>query len=240
MVAAGGDGTIAEVANGLAGSSVLLAVVPLGTANVLARELRLPFSPDEIVTALVSGRTRQIWPGIVSTMGTSRMFLQMVGVGFDAQVVQGVSSALKRAIGRSAYVAQAVREITRYPYKPITLYLDGIKMETCSAIVCKGRLYGGQFLLAPAARIGERGFSVALFDAASPIKLLKYGVALPLNLLGKMQSVRYVYAQRISFRSEVPAQADGDAIGYAPLAITDAPAPIQIIVGSAAVDATTE
>ena len=63
VVAAGGDGTIAEVANGLMGSGARLGVIPLGTANVLAHELALPFAPRAVAAALAFGRTRLLWPG---------------------------------------------------------------------------------------------------------------------------------------------------------------------------------
>ncbi len=100
VVAAGGDGTIAEVASGLIGSDVKLGIIPLGTANVLARELSIPFAPQAIAAALAFGRTRPIWPGLVVGPGSSRVFVQMVGVGFDAHVVHHLSPRLKRACGR--------------------------------------------------------------------------------------------------------------------------------------------
>src|ERR1700723_4520043 len=80
VVAAGGDGTIAEVANGLIGTSACLGVIPLGTANVLAHELGLPFSPKAVAAALAFGRTCQLWPGLAHGADGSRMFVQMLGV----------------------------------------------------------------------------------------------------------------------------------------------------------------
>ena len=94
VVAAGGDGTIAEVANGLMGSATRLGVIPLGTANVLANELGLPFAPGAVAHALAFGRTRPLWPGLASGPGGSRLFVQMLGVGFDAHVVQQLSFPL--------------------------------------------------------------------------------------------------------------------------------------------------
>src|ERR1700690_3538688 len=84
VVAAGGDGTIAEVANGLLGSGARLGVIPLGTANVMAHELALPFAPRAVAAALAFGRTRTLWPGQVNSHDGPRLFVQMLGVGFDA------------------------------------------------------------------------------------------------------------------------------------------------------------
>jgi diacylglycerol kinase (ATP) len=233
VVAAGGDGTIAEVANGLLGSPARLGVIPLGTANVLAHELSLPFAPRAVAAALAFGRTRPLWPGLVSGARGSRLFVQMLGVGFDAHVVHNLSAPMKRALGRGAYVAQTMRELMRYRYMPIRVRLDGEETLTRSVIVSKGRLYGGRFLLAPEACAEQQGFSVVLFDHPGPCAALMYGAALPLDLLGRAPGVRQVRALRVDFVGNeiLPAQADGDAAGYTPLGVTDAPTPIQMVVG---------
>ncbi|MDW8444485.1 MAG: acylglycerol kinase family protein [Acetobacteraceae bacterium] len=84
IVAAGGDGTIAEVANGLAGSGAALGVIPLGTANVIAHDWGLPFAPEAIAAALVAGRTRPLHPLLARFGdGNTRLVLQMLGVGLD-------------------------------------------------------------------------------------------------------------------------------------------------------------
>jgi YegS/Rv2252/BmrU family lipid kinase len=233
VVAAGGDGTIAEVANGLLGSSACLGVIPLGTANVLAHEMALPFEPRAVAAALAFGRTRPLWPGLARGVEESRLFVQMLGVGFDAHVVHQLPVALKRAFGRGAYVVQTLREMAFYPFTPIHLRLDGEETHAASVIVSKGRLYGGRFLLAPAACAGEPGFSVVLFDHSGIGAALLYGAALLLGLLGRAPGVRHVRAQRIDFigNETVPAQADGDAAGWTPVSVTDAPAAIPVVVG---------
>ncbi len=231
VVAAGGDGTIAEVANGLIGQKALLGIIPLGTANVLARELGLPFGPDAIAASLAFRRTRTLWPGLAQRDGENLLFVQMLGVGFDAQVVHQLSLKLKRALGRGAYVLQTLRELTRYPYTPIHLRIDGREVVAGSAIVSKGRLYAGPYTLAPGASPFERGFHVALFHRSGPAATLVYGAALPLHLLPKMPGLTLVRAHHIEMLGGmVPAQADGDAAGHTPLTIRDAPAPLQVVV----------
>jgi diacylglycerol kinase (ATP) len=234
VVAAGGDGTIAEVANGLMDSGARLGVIPLGTANVLAHELALPFTPIAVASALAFGRTRTIWPGLARGADRNRLFVQMLGVGFDAQVVHRLPVRLKRRCGRGAYVLQTVRELARYGFVPVRLRLDGTETEAASVIVTKGRLYGGRYLLAPEARPGEPGFSVVLFDHAGPGAALLYGAALPFDLLATGRGLRRMRARKIEFtgNDSIPAQADGDAAGTAPLAVTDAERPIEIVVGS--------
>lgn len=233
VVAAGGDGTIAEIANGLMGSDTRLGVIPLGTANVLANELALPFAPRAVAAALAFGRTRLLWPGWVQGAETSRLFVQMLGVGFDAHVVHNLSLPLKRATGKGAYVMQTIWEIGRYDFGRIRLRIDGTEAEAGSAIVSKGRLYAGQYLLAPDARPSEAGFSVVLFDRSSRGAALMYSAALPLGLLHRAPGVRHIRASQVDFvaNQAAPAQADGDPVGCTPLSVVDAPGPIQIVVG---------
>ncbi len=238
VVAAGGDGTIAEVANGLAAAgccvgarAARLGVIPIGTANVLARELGLPMTPKTVAAALAFGRTRALWPGIARGAQPDRLFVQMLGVGLDAQVVHRLPPRLKRALGRGAYVLQTLRELARYDYAPIRLRIDGAAAEAASVIVSKGTLYAGQYLLAPGARPGEPGFTVALFEQPGPWSALMYGAALPLNLLPCAPGVRLVRASRVEILGGAPAQADGDPAGCVPVSISDAAAPLAVVVG---------
>jgi diacylglycerol kinase (ATP) len=233
VVAAGGDGTIAEVANGLMGSTARLGVIPLGTANVLAHELGLPFAPRSVAAALAFGRTCTLWPGQANGIDGTRLFVQMLGVGFDAHVVHNLPYALKKIMGKGAYVMQSMRELARYEYPTIRMRIDDTETEAASVIISKGRFYGGRFLLAADALPGSRGFSVVLFDRPGAWATMMYGAALPLQLLGCAPGVRHIRAQRIDFlqNDAVPAQADGDRAGYAPVWVGDAPWPIQVVVG---------
>lgn len=233
VVAAGGDGTIAEVANGLMGSAARLGVIPLGTANVLAHELGLPFAPKSVAAALAFGRTCTLWPGQAHGPDGARLFVQMLGVGFDAHVVHNLPFPLKKVFGKGAYVMQSLRELIRYKFPPIPMRIDDAETEAASVIISKGRLYGGRFRLAADAVPAAPGFSVVLFDRTGPAAAMMYGAALPLNLLGHAPGVRHLRARRIDFlqNTVVPAQTDGDRSGWAPLWVSDAPASIQVVMG---------
>jgi diacylglycerol kinase family enzyme len=161
------------------------------------------------------------------------LFVQMLGVGLDAQVVHHLPVVLKRTFGRGAYALQTLREAVRHRFTPIRLRLDGGETQAASVIVCKGRLYGGRFLLAPTACPAQPGFSVVLFDHSSIAAALLYGAALPLGLLGRAPGVRHVRARQIDFigNESSPVQADGDTAGWTPITVTDAPASIPVVVG---------
>lgn len=230
VVAAGGDGTIAEVAAGLDGSPTPMGIIPLGTANVLAHELGLPFMPQAVAAALAFGRTKALWPGIASSGGEARLFVQMLGTGFDAEVVHRVSLPLKRALGKGAYVLQGMREAVRYRFPRINVTIDGVPTDAGSVIVTKGRYYGGHYTLAPEASPMQPGFTVALFDRAGPLSALACGAALPLGLLRHMPGLRLQRAQEIHLGAH-NTQTDGDPAGSGPTIVRNALSPIQVVMG---------
>ena len=234
VVAAGGDGTIAEVANGLIGSDTALGIIPLGTANVLAKEYGLSTTPRGIANTLAYKRCKRLWPGVAQLPGQSRVFVQMLGLGFDGAVVKGVQPLLKRAIGKGAYVWQSLWESVAYDFPPVRLCVDGVAHEAASVVVSKGRLYGGPYLLAPDAHPDAPGFQVVLFEKPGTWPALLSGAALPLGLLPHCPGVRVLSGSHVEFtspNSAIFSQADGDALAFTPCGVVSAEAPISLIIG---------
>jgi diacylglycerol kinase family enzyme len=231
VVAAGGDGTIAEVAQGLMGGRAALGVVPLGTANVLAHERGLPFRPAAIARMLAGEARGWLWPGVARTDGGERVFVQMCGIGFDASVVARLPLGLKRVLGRGAYVVQTLRTLVGYRYPRLRLAIDGVVHEAASAVIGKGRFYAGPYTLLPGARPGAAGFQVALFRDGNAAAVLLYGALLPLGLLWRAPGVRVVTGRTIEvLAGGADVQADGDSVGVSPLRISDAAGPIALVV----------
>ncbi|MGX9966782.1 diacylglycerol/lipid kinase family protein [Roseomonas sp. F4] len=233
VVAAGGDGTIAEVAAGISGSAAALGLLPLGTANVLAWELGLNRAPEAAAQVLAQGRAGLVWPGLAHFPdGRQILFVQMLGAGFDAAVVTALDLRLKRQLGRAAYVWQALREAPRYPYPPIMAALDGkTAAAAASVIVTKGRLYAGRHLLAPQAQPAAPGFQVVLFRQGGAAAALLAGAALPLGLVPRLPGVVIHPARQVVLQGmAVPVQADGDPVGLLPVRVEDAAAPLRILL----------
>src|SRR3546814_9912518 len=149
LVAAGGDGTINGVVNGLAGGGVPLALLPLGTANVLAAEIGLEESPAGIVRAILRGPAVPIHLGDVN----GRHFTLMAGIGLDADVVAAVNPRLKRATGKFAYAVATLQRWLRYRRHRFRIEIDGVPHEAAAAVVANGRYYAGRFVCAGEARM---------------------------------------------------------------------------------------
>jgi diacylglycerol kinase (ATP) len=227
VVAAGGDGTINEVANGLAGSVLPLGIIPLGTANVLAAELDLPTDADAIADVIAFGRPVKIFPGCAN----GRLFLMMAGIGFDARVVEGVDPGLKRMTGKGAYVASALGALARHRAGAYAIEIDGGACTAAAAIIAKGHFYGGRFVVAEAARLGEPLFQVALFAKGGRIDVLRCAAALAMGRIGALGDVRIVPARevRVSGPAGEGVQLDGDMVGALPFEASVSFRPIELL-----------
>ncbi|MCW0180272.1 MAG: diacylglycerol kinase family lipid kinase [Zavarzinia sp.] len=236
IVAAGGDGTINEVVNGLAGTAMPLGIIPLGTANVLALELGLPRGPGAVAAVLAAGRTRPIGLGLARSASGERHFVVMAGVGYDAHVVAGVSTRWKRRLGKLAYVGEMLRQLGRFHFTPYRLSFNGgAAVEAASAIIANGRHYGGGFVCAPAADLGNGRLDACLFGDGGPLAAVKYGFALGLDLVPRLASVAQRPLTRVTIDgpSGDPLQGDGDIIARLPAEVLLSPHRISVLAPSA-------
>lgn len=212
IVVAGGDGTINEVANALAGSGETLAIIPLGTANVLANEIGLDMRPDRVASVIAHGPRRHVHLGRVD----GRRFLLMAGFGFDARVVESVKPGLKRLLSKGAYVHEAVCELFRKRDARFEVVVDGVKSTASSVIVANGRYYAGRYSVAPAARLADPQLYVCLQRRGGAFSALKYSIAMVLGLVHRLPDVDVLPAESIGVYGpeEQPVQADGDIVGH--------------------------
>jgi len=227
VVAAGGDGTINEVINGLAGSAMPLGFISLGTANVFAAEIGLAVNPDAMAAALAEG------PAVPAHVGRAngRAFGLMAGVGHDAHVVRDVDLALKRRIGKGAYVWQAVLEIFRREPVLFDAVVDGVGHRAASIVVANGRHYGGRFVVAPDAGIETPSFEVCLAERTGRWATFRYAAALVLGMLPRLRDYRIVTARHVEIAAPAgePVQGDGDDLTRLPVTIALDPTPLSLI-----------
>ncbi|UVF21171.1 diacylglycerol kinase family lipid kinase [Microvirga terrae] len=230
VVVAGGDGTINEAINGLMAreNPPALGIIPIGTTNVLSRDLRIPQQAEALAQLLAHGAARTIYVG----RANGRHFSLMCGVGMDAHIVSRTSLRLKKRIGKLAYVVQGFRELVANVPRRYRVEIDEAEvLEASSVIVAKSRLYGGEFQLAPQAAVGRPELQVCLFLRGGRFSTLAYIVGMVMGHLNRMPDYRTVAAQtvRITGHDGEPAQLDGDPGGCLPLEIGLGEHPLTVI-----------
>jgi len=238
IVVAGGDGTINEVINGLLSCGAdrampPLAIIPLGTANVLAGEIGLDLDPLRVARAIVFGPARAIRLGQAQdgNGGPSRLFSLMAGAGFDAHVVDRVDAGLKARFRKGAYVLEMLRQLWRFPFRTYRITLDGRSLDAASVVAAKARFYGGRFVIAPKAGLDRPEFEVVVFKRSGPWNAVRYAVALALDRLARLPDVDVVTARVLTIEGPPgdPVQADGDIVAYLPVTLTILPPALEIV-----------
>jgi diacylglycerol kinase (ATP) len=234
IVVVGGDGTVNEVLNGLADPSrIPLALLPVGTANMLARDLALPRSPDAIVDLVESDVTRPVDLGRVG----KRRFVGNVGVGFDAQIVEEIAQRRTGRLGYRAYVVPIARSLARHREPILDVCVDeGSPILAAWVVVSNLRNYGGLFTFSQTARCDSGTLEVCCFERARRRDLLRCGVAAALGRLDRARGVSYRSARRVVVSSGQPVtvQVDGDPFGTTPVEISLDPSPIRVLVPAGA------
>jgi diacylglycerol kinase (ATP) len=240
IAVAGGDGTINEVVNGLAGridGGPALALVPLGTANVLAHELGLRATAKMVARTMIAGHELLMRPGQATGGGLPRHFSLMAGAGFDAKVVAGVTAPLKRRLGKAAYVWRSMIETRRYRPVRYAVEVDGVAYEAASVIVTRSRLYAGPYVVAPAAALGEPLLHVCLFERWGRSQTLRFGLALLMGRLSRTGGYRVIAGRdvKVSVLSDAgesrsqPVQIDGDNALTLPVSIAIAAGAVRLL-----------
>ncbi|MFZ0849366.1 MAG: diacylglycerol kinase family protein, partial [Hyphomicrobiaceae bacterium] len=167
VVAAGGDGTIRAAAAGMTGIDLPLAIIPCGTANVLAQEIGLKATPELVCQLLCDGPHVPI----ACARANGEPFLLMAGAGFDARVVGGLNHTLKSRIGKVAY-AGPVLEALRQPIDTLSVTIDNRCYDASWVVIANARHYAGRFELALRTGIQQRGLEAVLFKARSRTVLM--------------------------------------------------------------------
>lgn len=232
VIVSGGDGTINEALQGLVGTDARLAVWPRGTANVLARELDLPFAVDEAAEVIARGCSRRIYIGCATgeATGERRYFFLMAGVGLDASIVEGVRPRLKRRVGEAAFWYSGIGHLLSWQPVPFEIEIDGEAYPATFAAIGKAPHYGGELSITPRARLDEPEFEVCLINSRSRLRYLRLlSRAMRGGLPPDTVGVRYIRAAKARATGDVLVQVDGEIIGRPPMTFEIAPRSIEVI-----------
>ena len=216
-------------------SDVPLGVLPAGTANVLAMEMKLGGKLLRAAARLGECRPRRISVGHLTCDGgrVSRHFLLMAGVGLDAHIVYRVSAGLKARTGKFSYWIAGWSLLGR-SLPQFTVEADGRRYRCSFALLSKVRNYGGDFEIARSVNLFEEEFELVLFEGRSSLGYVKYFVALALNRLHGMKGITDCRARQVKLSGtedrRVYLQIDGELAGHLPAEIRIVPQALTLLV----------
>jgi diacylglycerol kinase family enzyme len=235
VLAAGGDGTINEVAEGLIHTDVPLGILPGGTANVLATEMKLGSNFLRAVRRLRDSKLHRISVGHLTCErgAVSRHFLMMAGIGLDAHIVYRVSAPLKAATGKLAYWLAGWTLLGRH-LAEFDVEIGGRQRRCSFALVSKVRNYGGDFEIARSVSLFDDRFEVVLFEGRSTIRYVRYFIGLMLNRVEGMNGVTVLRERCLGVShpedERVYVQVDGELAGHLPAQVRIVPDALTVLV----------
>jgi YegS/Rv2252/BmrU family lipid kinase len=241
VIACGGDGTLNEVVNGLAagqnGHRVPMALLPGGTANILAKEIGLPWDIPAAAKKLVDGEVKDIALGLatpVNEPAKARYFLSVAGAGPDGMIVYSIDLDLKARVGILAYWWQGAREVFRYKFPHFRVVVGDSKLEVSLVVVGRTKHYGGPFRITDEADLYADQFEVMGLTTQSGFRYLSY---LPTLWMGKLRGtdgVHYWKSNSIVCEpldaNPVYAQIDGESLARLPVEFKIVPRALKLLV----------
>jgi len=234
VIVAGGDGTINEAAEGMIGSDVPLAILPAGTANVLAMETGIGAKLERAAAKIGELQPRRIAVGriVCEPERTPRHFLCMAGIGLDAQIVYNVNPGLKAKAGKLAYWLAGWSLLGQR--LPQFRACSGGEPRRCSfALLSRVRNYGGDFQIAPSVTLADPNFEAVLFEGLTSLPYVKYFAGMALNRIAGMKGVGLFRTTGMQFDAvdrRVWVQVDGELAGYLPAEIRIVPDAITLLL----------
>jgi len=239
VIAAGGDGTIGQVVNGLAGSDTALGILPLGSGNVLARDLGLPkpgtlhpFALEDAAQMLLESVPRRVDLGLAN----GRHFFSWAGVGLDAEIIRGVESqpGVKRRLGLVGFLVFVALTLRTYAGTRSAVLIDGRRVSgrIILALVSNIELYGRYFHIAPTARLDDGLLDVCCFHGQNISAIFYHAFTVLLQRHMGDPRVSYYQARRVEIETAhpLPVQLDGEPFGTTPLTIKVVPQALTLLL----------
>lgn len=229
VIACGGDGTYNEVANGLAYSDTVMGILPFGTTSVLAKQFDLPDDLTAVLSKTLNATPKHIHLGKLITANTTRYFILMTGIGFDADVVLNTTARLKAVLGKTAYFINILKALSRKSNTSFELHIEDSSqvIGCCTAVIGKSTYYGGRFVLTPDVSPFDPYFSVFALKECDFSSLLKVCKSM---LLRQLPKGIHLKASKLTVKGTAGIQIDGDYVGQIPAEISIAQNALKIAV----------
>ena len=243
VIACGGDGTLNEIVNGLAshqnGQRVPLALLPGGTANILAKELALPWDIPKAAEKLAHGTVKEIALGLATPLEQpekKKYFLSVAGAGPDGAIVYSIDLGLKSRVGILAYWWEGAREVFRYKFPRFRVKSGDRTIDASLVIVGRTQNYGGPFRITTEANLFEDRFEILTLATQSGLRYLSYLPSLWLNKLRGTEGVEFFKSDSVVCEppdsNPVHAQIDGEPLARLPVEFRIVPRALKLLVPS--------
>jgi YegS/Rv2252/BmrU family lipid kinase len=230
VIAAGGDGTINEIIQELAGTETALGVLPNGTVNVWAREMGIPLNEVGARDVLLNGQIRQVDLGLIN----GRYFLLMVGVGFDGEVTHAIEKRPIKRLGVLAYLVVAIARGFGYPSFPVSLEMNErvVKTHALQIVIGNTQLYGGAMKLTWEAKCDDGLLDVCLVSNRNVFGRFATLMDFLLHREQRRLRVRYYTSTSIKVETQEPVamQIDGEPGGFTPATCVVVPDALKVLV----------
>ena len=239
ILAAGGDGTINEIAEGVVFSEVPLGILPAGTANVLANEMGMGSSLESAALQVTECIPTRISVGRLLCMNgseRSRIFLLMAGIGLDAKIVYNLNLPLKARIGKLAYYIGGFSLVGRH-LDEFEVSVEGRRLTCSFALISKVRNYGGDLEIARNTSLLDDRFEVVLFEGRNSFRYLKYLVRVAAGKLAGVRGVSLIRSKAACMSGtadrRVYIQVDGEYAGHLPARVEMVPDALTLLMPEA-------
>ena len=217
--------------NGIAGSDVALGLLPIGTMNVFAAELGIPSSNLHKCWEIIeAGHTRMV----DLPMANKHAFVQLAGVGFDAQIVQETNRDFRKNFGPLSYLVTATQIASRKP--PSLIVESAGKQQTGSfVLIGNGRYYGGPFVIFNDAKVDDGKLDVMIFKNLGYLDIVRYLSGIVFGTHADLHDVEYFQTRKVVVRSAggVPVEVDGEVVGKLPVTFRMSPHKLKVLAPSA-------
>jgi diacylglycerol kinase (ATP) len=240
VIAAGGDGTVSEVANGLAGSEAALGMFPIGTTNVWALQMGIPplwplrqHSLLDAAKVLAEGHIRRVDLGQVN----DRYFLLWAGVGLDAKITEEVEPEAKKRLGALAFVIASILVAKEFAGTKVQVTIDGCEVNRRAILIVasNAQLYAGIVRLAAQARLDDGLLDVLIFKGQGFLAMLRHLFSVLTSRHLRDPQVEYYQARRVKISSTKPlsVHADDEPFTTTPVEIGVVPQALRVVVPQA-------
>jgi len=244
IIACGGDGTLNEIVNGMPGSKVPVALLPAGTANILAKELRIPWNIPRAAALIPRGIPTRIALGLITQHASSatqnasredkRYFIVVAGAGADGALVHALNPSVKQRTGVLAYWMEGLRQLVQYKFPQFRVTTSEKEIVATLVIVGRTKHYGGPFRITTGADLFANEFELALFCSQSALRYLLYLPACWMGRLHRLRDVHFTKASSLRCEgmgaSPIYAQVDGEASESLPVTFSIVPDALTLIV----------